>query len=130
MKIALFTDTYDEVNGVANTFRYLTEYSRNNNRQLDVYIHSEKGDSVEENGSVRILRYKPSVPLDIYFDMIFDLKIPRFRIFKEARQQKYDLVHTATPGSMGLNALGICRLDKIPLISSYHTSLPEYVRKR
>jgi len=130
MKIALFTDTYDEVNGVSNTFRYLTEYCRENNRQLDVYAHSDKKDSVEEMGPVRIYRYKPAVPVDIYFDMIFDLKIPRFRIFKDARAQNYDLVHTATPGSMGLNALAVARLDKIPMVGSYHTSLPEYVRQR
>ena len=106
MKIALFTDTYDEVNGVGNTFRYLTAYCRKTDRQLDVYAHAtDDRDSIEQQGSVRILRYKPAAPLDIYFDMIFDLKIPRWRIFKEFRAQGYDLVHTATPGSMGLNAL-------------------------
>ena len=34
MRIALLTDTYDEVNGVANTFRYLVEYCRRTGRQL------------------------------------------------------------------------------------------------
>ena len=66
MKVALFTDTYDEVNGVANTFRYLTEYCRKAGRQLDIYAHSEDKDSVEEEGCVRIFRYKPAVPIDIY----------------------------------------------------------------
>ena len=130
MKVALFTDTYDEVNGVANTFRYLTEYCRKSGRQLDIYAHSENKDSVEEEGSVRVFRYKPAMPIDIYFDMIFDLKVPRFRIFKDARRRKYDLLHTATPGSMGLNALAVARLDKIPMVGSYHTTLPEYVRTR
>ncbi len=132
MKVALFTDTYDEVNGVANTFRYLTDYCAAKGKELDIYTHAEEEgeDGVEERGTVRILRYKPAIPVDIYFDMIFDLKVVRFRILKEAKGQRYDLIHTATPGSMGLNALLAARGGKVPLIGSYHTSLPEYVRVR
>ena len=129
-KIALFTDTYDEVNGVANTFRYLTEYCCKHNRQLDIYAHSDKADRLERCGSVTIRRYQPAVPLDIYFDMIFDLKLPRLRIFNDARARKYDLIHIATPGSLGLNGWALARLDHIPLIGSYHTSLPEYLSRR
>ncbi len=131
MKVALFTDTFDEVNGVANTFRYLVEYCRRTGRRLDVYAHATDGkDSAEQLDSVRICRYKPSVPLDIYFDMIFDMKLPRLRIFNNFRSRKYDIVHTATPGSIGLHALAAARLEKLPLIGSYHTTLPEYVRVR
>ena len=130
MRIALFTDTYDEVNGVANTFRYLTDYSIRNERCLDIYTHADKKDSVQEQGTVRIFRYKPKLPVDIYFDMIFDIKLPRLRIFNNFRTQHYELVHTATPGSMGLHALIAARLAKVKLVSSYHTSLPEYVHNR
>jgi len=129
VKIALFTDTYDQINGVANTFRYLTHYFRKHNLLLDIYTHSDNSDTVEELGTVRILRYKPTIPVDIYFDMIFDLKFPRFRILKECKNRHYDIIHTATPGSMGLNAL-VAAGSKIPLIGSYHTSVPEYVKER
>ena len=130
LKVALFTDTYDEVNGVANTFKYLTDYCRRTGRRLDIYAHGADKDSVEELDSVKIFRYKPAIPLEIYFDMSFDLKVPRFRLFRDFKQQGYTLIHTATPGSMGLNALLAARLYKIPLMSSYHTTLPEYVRVR
>jgi len=130
MRVALFTDTYDEVNGVANTFRYLTQYCQKTGRHLDVYTHADDKDSVEDLGTVRIFRYKPAVPIDIYFDMIFDIKVPRLRIFKDFRVQHYNLIHTATPGSMGLNALLLSLADNIPMAGSYHTSLPEYVRDR
>jgi len=131
LRIALFTDTYDEVNGVANTFRYLTSYCSTNSLSLDIYCHAtDEKDSVEQVGSVRIYRYKPAIPLQIYFDSIFDLKLARFRIISSCLAQKYNLIHTATPGSMGLNALVVAGIGKIPLISSYHTTLPEYVRIR
>ena len=93
MKVALFTDTYDEVNGVGNTFGNLTAYCRKAGRELEVYAHAtDNRDSVARDGSVRILRYKPAAAIDIYFDMIFDLKISRWRICKEFRGQEYDLV--------------------------------------
>jgi glycosyltransferase involved in cell wall biosynthesis len=130
IRVALFTDTYDEVNGVANTFHYLTAFCQETDRLLDVYTHSTEEDDVEELGTVTIRRYKPAIPIDIYFDMIFDLKIPRIRLMKDFRSQKYDLIHTATPGSMGLNALIVRKLSKLPMVGSYHTSLPEYVMAR
>lgn len=130
MKVALFTDTYDEVNGVANTYRYLTEYCAREGIALHVYAHGEDEDSVEERGSVEIRRYKPAVPVDIYFDMLFDLKVPRVRILERAKEEKYDIVHTATPGSMGLNALLVARSAGAALVGSYHTALPEYIRHR
>jgi len=130
MKIALFTDTYDEVNGVANTFRYLTDYCAKTGRHLDIYAHAEKEDSTENRGTVNIYRYRPAAPVDIYFDMIFDVKLARLRIIRQARSRNYDLIHTATPGSMGLNALIAAQASDIPMIGSYHTSLPEYLKDR
>ncbi len=130
MKIALFTDTYDEVNGVANTFRYLVDWCEKKGKELDVYAHAEGEDSAEGRGSVNIYRYRPAAPVDIYFDMIFDIKLARLRIIRQARQRGYDLIHTATPGSMGLNALLVGRASDIGMIGSYHTSLPEYVKDR
>ena len=130
MNVALFTDTYDEVNGVANTFRHLTDYCQAQGRRLDIYAYTEKDDHIETRDSVRILRYKPRIPIDIYFDMIFDLKISRFRIFRDFQKTPYDLVHLATPGSIGLTGLIAARRANCPIIGSYHTALPDYVRAR
>ena len=130
MKVALFTDTYDEVNGVANTYRYLTEYCVKEGIALHVYAHGKDEDSVQTRGSVQIRRYKSAIPVDIYFDMLFDLKVPRVRILERAKEERYDIVHTATPGSMGLNALLVARSGDAALVGSYHTALPEYVRQR
>ncbi|MBI9018386.1 MAG: glycosyltransferase family 1 protein [Phycisphaerae bacterium] len=130
IKIALFTDTYDQINGVANTFRYLTRYCSENNLHLDVYTHSKDTDSCENIGSVNIYRYKPSLPIEIYPESIFDLKLPRLRLFKQFKSGNYDLIHTATPGSMGINALIAAKKYHVPMIGSYHTTLPEYVHDK
>ncbi len=39
---------------------------------------------------------------------------------------KPDLVHIATEGPLGLNALRACRTMNLPLVSSFHTNFPSY----
>lgn len=130
VKVALFTDTYDQINGVANTFRHLIDHCCRENLALDVYTHDGNQDSVEHRGAVTIYRYKPALPLEIYPENVFDLKLPRFRLFKRFKEEGYDLIHTATPGSMGINALIASKKYGVPMIGSYHTTLPEYVREK
>jgi glycosyltransferase involved in cell wall biosynthesis len=129
MYIGLFTDTYDEINGVGMTLRRLTDYAEEKGVYLEVFCPGEES-GTEKRGSVKIHRYKPFAPLPIYSDLTFDLKFVRNRIVTYCEQAGFDLIHTATPGSMGLTALFIAHTQKIPLIGSYHTALPVYVKKR
>ena len=131
VRVAIFTETYDEVNGIANTLRQLVGYCRKRGRDLGIFTHAAEGeDSVEDLGTVKIYRFKPAFPVKVYFDMVFDAKLPRVRIRKAFREGGYNLVHTVGPGSMGLNAMSCAHRHGVPLIGSYHTSLPEYVRDR
>ena len=131
MKIAIFTDTYDEVNGVANAFQRLIEYALTNNKEIELFTHSTKTTSVERlNKKVKIHRIKVKVPIQLHNDLHFDLIWFDKYLLTYFKENKFDLIHTATPGSMGLNALFLAKMFKIPLIGSYHTHLPEYVASR
>ena len=135
MYIALFTDTYDEINGVGMTLRRLSSAASKEGIFLEVFCPGELKRSdpptlTEKMGTVKIHRYKPVAPLPIYSDLSFDVKFLRNRIITYCEQAGFDLIHTATPGSMGLTALFVAHTQKIPLIGSYHTSLPLYVKKR
>ena len=131
MKIAIFTDTYDEVNGVANAFQKLIEYALTNNKEVELFTHSTKTTSVERlNKKVKIHRIKVKVPIQLHNDLHFDLIWFDKYLLTYFKENKFDLIHTATPGSMGLNALFIAKMFKIPLLGSYHTHLPEYVASR
>ncbi|MEK9150045.1 MAG: glycosyltransferase family 1 protein [Candidatus Desantisbacteria bacterium] len=135
MYVALFTDTYDEINGVGMTLHKLSSFAEKEKIFLDVFCPGELKRSdpptlTEKRGTVKIHRYKPVAPLPIYSDLSFDMKFLRNRIITYCEQAGFDLIHTATPGSMGLTALFVSHTYKIPLIGSYHTSLPLYVRKR
>lgn len=41
-------------------------------------------------------------------------------------RENFTHIYSATPGPMGLAALGISRILKLPLIAAYHTSFPQY----
>src|SRR5262245_53117047 len=129
-RVAIFTDSFDQINGVSNTFKQLVSYCRREQYSLDVHAYGSKGYSLETLDSVRIFRHKPVLAIPYYSDMFWDLGTPRFELAREAAKERYSLIHVASPGSMGLSGLWAAHRNKIPLIGSYHTAVPEYVRPR
>lgn len=138
MKIALFSDTFDEVNGVANTLGYLADYAQKQKIRIDFFVHATKEKqkefkkkekyTLEKRGSVRIYRFKAVLPFEYYNGLLLDLAMPRYAILKRFEKKKYDLIHTATPGSMGITAAYLAAHYKLPMIGVYHTAIPEYIK--
>lgn len=132
MRIALFSDTFDEVNGVANTLGYLCDYAEKKGVEIDFFIHAPKQEqtknSLEKRGKVRIYRFKAVLPWEYYNGLLVDLVIPRYAVLKAFSKKKYDLIHTATPGSMGLTAAYLAKQYRLPMIGVYHTAIPEYIK--
>jgi glycosyltransferase involved in cell wall biosynthesis len=55
------------------------------------------------------------------------LFIPPFlEMLHHVYNQGYNYIHSATPGPIGLAALGISRIMGLPISGTYHTSLPQY----
>jgi glycosyltransferase involved in cell wall biosynthesis len=127
---ALFTDTLDQINGVGNTYRRLIEYCRKTDKRLDIYTYSDRGTYEECLDTVRVLRFRPLLPVYVYPGLPFDLPVIQPGIIGRCRRTRYALIHVATPGSMGLNGLLSAKLLGIPLIGSYHTELPGYIGLR
>lgn len=130
MRIALFTDSYDQINGVSNTLRKVVSFARKQKHELDVFTYDTLRTSVEVDGSTRILRFRPACAVHYYSDMYWDAMTLRPAIAKVFRDRKYDLIHVASPGSMGLNGIHLAHRQQVPLIGSYHTAIPEYTRPR
>ena len=129
MKIAVFTDTYDEINGVASVYQKFVEYCVDRNIHLEVFALSKKT-SVEEKNNVKIHRIKILIPMEVQPDLSFDLIWLNPKLITYFKNNKFDLIHVATPGTMGLNALLLSKIYKIPIIATYHTHIPEYVKER
>lgn len=122
LKIAHFTDTFDEVNGVARTLR----------QQLDMVARHGKDMTVLTCGA------KADVPGAVSFQPVGRFDIPEYPeitlayppfldMLTHCFEQEYDCIIAATPGPVGLAALAISRILKLPFHGTYHTAFPEYV---
>jgi glycosyltransferase involved in cell wall biosynthesis len=124
-RIAVFTDTYYETNGVVSILTRLEKWALANER--DVTIVTAFGErEVRRDGFVNL----PSVvEFDLPFYRDFGLHFPSvLSVLELCEREGYDLIHVTTPGPVGACALLAARLLGIPLVGSYHTQVPEYAR--
>lgn len=122
MKIAIFTDTYvPQVNGVAKTLNRFTNYLDENGHSFHVFSPEDCGASSTEN----VTRLK-SVPFKIYPEC--KISLPNFsKIKKKLQEFNPDIIHIATPFTIGLCGLQIAKKLNIPLVASYHTNFDHYL---
>ncbi len=122
LKIAHFTDTFHEINGVALTLRMQVEMAMKNGKQLTTITCGTEAEIPGVTNFAPIGSFEmPEYP---------DLKLcypPLLEMLDYCFEQDFNRIHSATPGPIGIAALIIARILKIPLYSTYHTALPQYV---
>jgi glycosyltransferase involved in cell wall biosynthesis len=124
-KIALFTDTLDEINGVAITIKRLISTARNRGVELMVIT---AGDDTEH--AVEGVKKFPSVG-DFVLPEYPELKLnfpPILDVMDYIEREGFTRIHVSTPGTVGLLGLLIARMMNIPVAGTYHTDIPQYVR--
>lgn len=124
MKIAIFTDTfYPDINGVAQTLKRLTNYLAEQKITYKVFAPTS---IVEEDLSCPIHRFK-SLPFFLYPEC--RLAFPNLLEIKSIVQDfSPDLIHVATPFSIGLCGVYLAKKLNIPLVGSYHTNFDRYLQ--
>ncbi|HIJ88541.1 MAG TPA: glycosyltransferase [Desulfuromonadales bacterium] len=124
-KIALFTDTLDEINGVALTIKRLTSTARNRGVELTVITTGDDGTNAVEG-----VKKFPSVG-DFVLPEYPELKLnfpPILDVMDFIEHESFTRIHISTPGTVGLLGLLIARIMNIPVAGTYHTEIPHYVR--
>ncbi|MCO7126982.1 glycosyltransferase family 1 protein [Sporolactobacillus shoreicorticis] len=123
MKIALFTDTFTpQINGVAKTLNHLTKYFDRKQISYTVFAPLNVKD---ENKSNHVQKLK-SIPFAVYPEC--RLAVPNLHLVKKTLLHfQPDLIHVATPFTMGLLGKYYARKLKIPLVGSYHTDFDAYL---
>lgn len=124
-KIALFTDTLDEINGVAITIRRLIRAARDRGVELTVITAGDSCDATLEG----VVKFRsvgdfilPEYPeLRLNFPPILD-------IMDFIEREGFTRIHISTPGTVGLLGLLVARMMDIPVAGTYHTDIPQYVR--
>ncbi len=125
MRLGVFTDTFDEVNGVSGFIRDMNTEAANSGRSLLVATSTESpgiGDPLRNN-------FKPllSRPLPYYPDQPLTIP-PLVELMEWADRQQFDVIHVHTPGPMGLCGWLIAKMLRVPLVATYHTDFPTYVK--
>src|SRR5262249_1101794 len=121
MRVAVFTDNdFDKINGVTTTLRALLRYA-SGNVQPRIYTASDVASASPFYCAVQ----SPGMGLPFYRDM--RIHWPRLRAFaRELRNSPVHVVHTTTPGPVGLAARWLAARLDVPLVGSYHTEVGAY----
>lgn len=132
-RVALFTDSYYEANGVARTSTALESFAWARDRPL-LIVHGGEATQMIESGSVIRLELarsrRSSVRLE--HDLRFDLAFWRHarRVASVLRWFRPDVLHFTGPSDVGQLAAALGRRRRIPMVGSWHTNLHEYASRR
>ena len=125
VKVAHFTDTYYDVNGVALTLQQQVEMALKTNKDLTV-ITCNDGSHPAGKG---VRNFLPIGVHEVPEYPEFKLFVPPFlEMLDTCYQEGFTQLHSATPGPIGLAALAIARILKLPISGTYHTALPQYAQ--
>ena len=128
--LANFTDTFDDVNGVAKSLQQLLPLAEAHNSKLQVLTCMPDSVAKKYQGTGTPVNFTPvgSFELPEYPELNLHYP-PVLRIIQYCFEQRYTLLHAATPGPMGLVALLAARMLKLPIHATYHTAFPQYMRQ-
>jgi glycosyltransferase involved in cell wall biosynthesis len=127
-RVAFFTDTFEEINGVALTSRQLTDFAR---RRDYPFLCVRGGPEMREyvEGQIRHVELKRGAlafELDkgLQQDPMLWMQAPRIGQMLEEFQP--DIVHIVSPGDVSLLGLQLAKQMKLPLAISWHTNLHDF----
>ena len=125
IRVAHFTDTFYEINGVALTLQQQVATAAKNNQNLTI-ITCDNQPHPNQSGIENF------TPIGIYeLPEYPEQKIfypPLLEMLNYCYEKGITHIHSATPGAIGLAALAIARILKLPITATYHTAVPQYAQ--
>jgi glycosyltransferase involved in cell wall biosynthesis len=123
MRIALFTETFlPKVDGIVTRLRHTIEHLQRHGHQVMVFCPD--GGLQEYQGA--IITGVPAFPSPFYPEL--KLALPRPAIGKAIECFKPDIIHVVNPAILGLAGIFYAKQLRLPLVASYHTHLPKYIK--
>jgi phosphatidylinositol alpha 1,6-mannosyltransferase len=132
LRVALFTDSFDEANGVATLCQQFAAFALQQQIPF-LCVRSGARTRVICEQSLTTLELKRSLaafPLD--YDLRCDPLLSRYKnwVTAQLRLFRADLVHITGPGDFGILGFWAAHSLGIPLVASWHTNLHEYAGRR
>ncbi len=119
-RVAMFTDTYEETNGVSTVLHELRRHATAQDWPFTLVCGgaerlSEPGREVFPAIVTTSLGVYPGFPMAL---------LPILEILRWCEEADVDVIHAATPGPVGLVAWLLANSLDLPLVGTYHTDLP------
>lgn len=123
MRIAIFTETFvPAVNGVVTRLGHTI--SRLTGRGDQVLLVAPDGGVANFRGAHVVP--VPNLPLPMYPEAV--ISVPNRDVWRRVDAFKPDLIHVVNPIVLGAAGVQIARSSNIPLVASFHTHIPRYLR--
>jgi glycosyltransferase involved in cell wall biosynthesis len=120
VKIAIFTDVFTpQFNGVTTATISLVKGLADRGHKIYIIAPKYKGIKEFAYKNVKVIRLS-SVPAYFYEDFRFT-GLFSFKLKKYLKNQKIDLIHFMVPMPLGLQAIFLSNLLKVPLVGTFHT---------
>jgi glycosyltransferase involved in cell wall biosynthesis len=135
-RVALFCETFQEINGVALTARQLVAFAQRHGRPF-LAVHGGPGVAkivarFQQGSVTRLELPRGPVSFPIESDLRYDLWL--WRHAREARRAlkafRPDVIHVTSPGEFGQLGAYLAHALKIPLVASWHTNLHQFAARR
>jgi glycosyltransferase involved in cell wall biosynthesis len=123
MRIALFTETFlPKIDGIVTRLKHTVSHLHRQGHTVQVFCPDY---GLSEYQGVKIHRIS-AFPLPLYPEL--KLALPRPSIGTALKQFNPDIIHVVNPAVVGLSGVYYAKRHNIPLMASYHTHLPEYLK--
>jgi phosphatidylinositol alpha 1,6-mannosyltransferase len=132
VRVAFFTDSFHEVNGVALTSRQFDAFARRRGVPfLSVHAGPRSDLRIQgEHQTLELARSRAALPIDR--DLSFDPTLLRREIAvgRILREFRPDVIHVTGPSDIGILGAWLAHRQRIPLLASWHTNLHEFAALR
>ncbi|MCB9838710.1 MAG: glycosyltransferase family 1 protein [Phycisphaeraceae bacterium] len=124
MRITLYTDTLGDVSGVCRFIQDMARIARETGRDLTVVTSTAKPIPDEPN----LVNFPPLIARSMPRYPDLDIVAPPVvSMLQHAMHRRADVVHTSTPGPVGLSGRLAATLGGAPVCGVYHTDFPAYL---
>jgi len=124
-KRAWFTDTLEDVNGVATTIRKMTAAAKSVGADL-IVVTSRNEIRITD---IPIKNFKPIGEFELPEYELQKLSFPPIlRMLDYIQREGFTEIIISTPGPIGLTALAAAKMLNLQTSGIYHTDFPQYIR--
>lgn len=126
IKVAHFSDTFYDVNGVAKTLQQSLKISRKVNKDYTIITCIDNNDKIKKVLDEKVFEPVGKSEMPEYSELNFYYP-PFLEMLDYIYNNNFTHLHVATPGPVGLAALSVSKILKKPIYGTYHTAFPQYM---